>query len=237
MLISVHKLVVCSIAISVLGCKGKPKHQVPPTNVEVPGGSGSGSAPKASPDLVLPRGTGLPPMKTTKPVDLEVFNKLAALKYPGFEPERRGNDKVLELRQMTTDHPKILTDAVIGPCNNDCVPMDLAKWKDKTEALKEFLAPDLRTAPDTVFEVGQTELNGQPMIYTYQLAQKFKPGGSGLYSEMYVLYFNDGVNQIRVGSHYADDPLQTKEDLAKSVSKEDLENVAKGFLDVYTQGW
>lgn len=227
-----------AIVVLAIGCKGKPTHHSPPSNIEQPvAGSGSGSAPRAAPDIALPHGTGLPPIKTTKPVDVEIFNKLAKLTYTGFQFERRGNDKVVELRHMTEDHPKILTTAVIKPCADDCTPIDLDKWKAKGDALKEFLAPDLRTAPDTVFEVAKTDINGAPMIYTYQLGQAFKKDGSGTYTEMYVLYYNDGINQIRVESHYADDPLKSKEDLAKLVPKEDLENVAKGFMDAFTQAW
>ena len=100
--------------------------------------------------------------------------------------------------------------------------------------------------PDTVFEVGTTKLNNTPMIYTYQLAQT-KPTtgindagdnpGHFAWSHAYVLYYNDGVNQIRVVGEFKDDPVDSKEAMAKAVPRGDIENVTKAFMDVYTQAW
>ncbi len=65
---------------------------------------------------------------------------------------------------------------------------------------------------------------------------QFTPGHFA-WSHAYTLYYNDGQNQIRIVSEYKDDPLVTKEAMAKEVPREDLENVARAFLDVYTQAW
>jgi hypothetical protein len=115
--------------------------------------------------------------------------------------------------------------------------MDLDKWKADEALTKQFLPDVLKKAPDTVFEVGKINLNGQDMIDTYQLGQHFEANGGGTFSEAYVLYYNDGVNQARVVAEYKDDAMRTKEDMAKSVSKRDLHNVARAFMDVYTQAW
>jgi hypothetical protein len=236
---AVHRLLAISLAFTT-SCKGKPKAQPPPADKKVETPTEIGSA-TASPNLALPHGTGLAPIKTTKPVDVQVFDRLAALKYPGFLFERRGNAKVLELRHETADHPKILMTARISACDDNCVPMDLAKWKAAEDRLKlkQFLSPELRAAKDTVFEIGVTDLHGTPMIYTYQLGMVIKDAGAGgmTYTDMYVLYYNDGTNMARVESHYTDDPLMTKEDLARSVPKDDLEKVTKAFMDAYTQAW
>ena len=242
----VRTLVFSSLLVLSAGCKGKPKHQQAPAHVETATGSGSavasagsGSAGSGSDStsLQLPHSDGTPPKKTTKPIDTPTLANLAQMTFPGFLWNPRGNDKTITVEQETASRPKIKARITIAACNNDCVPMDLAKWKAKTEDLKQFLAPELKKAPDTVFEVGQTDLNGQPMIYTYQLGQAFDSGGHGSYTNAYVLYYNDGVNQIRVMASYTDDPMKTKEDMAKWVPKEDLEKVAKAFVDVYTHAW
>lgn len=216
------------------GCKGKPKHQAPPKTTEVVG-SAAGSGVKAAADIVLPVGPGTPPDKTTKPIPLETFKKLGAMTFPGFQIELRGLDEHgITIRQKTEDHPKIWSETEITPCT-DCTPIDLAKWQAKKDALKQFILPLLKDRPETEFTIGETELNGQKMIYTYQVGSYMGPEGGG-YTNAYYLYWNDGVNQIRVSGEYKDDPA-TKEGMQKLAPREDLENVAKAFMDVYTHVW
>src|SRR6267142_1763115 len=77
-------------------CKGKPKHQEPPTNVETSAGSAKG--PAAAPNLSLPHGPGTPPDKTTKPIDTQTLEKLAAMHFDGFLWNPRGNDKTITVK-------------------------------------------------------------------------------------------------------------------------------------------
>jgi hypothetical protein len=56
------------------------------------------------------------------------------------------------------------------------------------------------------------------------------------FTDAYIVYYNDGVNQIRVIASYKDDPTTTEE-LKKLAPKEDLEALALAFLDVYTHAW
>jgi hypothetical protein len=234
---AVRTVLICSVLALTPGCKGKPKHQETPTKVETGSAAAKGSGVlQPAPDLVLPKSAGGPPTKTAKPLVKADFEKLEAMTFPGFQMSPRVmTDKYLELRQTTEDHPKIASTLSVEPCF-DCPAMDLAKWKERTEALKAHLVPELRALPDTVFEVGQVVVGGQPMIYTYQLAQT-PPGEHWAFSEAYVLYYNDGVNSIKVVSEYKDDPVKTKEDMAKLVPKADLENIAKAFMDVYSHAW
>jgi hypothetical protein len=230
----VRTLVLVSVLALAFGCKGKPKHQAPPANAEKPTGSGSTSS-KPAADIVLPAGPGTPPNKTTKPLTLDTFKKLSALTFPGFQIElKQLDEKGLELRQKTEDHPKIWMTIMIEPCF-DCLPMELPKWLEKKESLKVFLMPEIKDRPDTDFTVGATDLHGQPMIWTHQLAYYMGPEG-GAYTNAYILYYNDGVNQVRIVSEYKDDPA-SKEGMLKLVPKQDLENVAKAFMDVYTHAW
>jgi hypothetical protein len=237
---------VFSILALTTSCRGKPQHRDPPKNVETAAGSGSGKVPKAAPDIVLPSGPGAPPVKTTQPIGGDKLEALSKLTFPSFQLELRWVTKAndagagvgIELRQKTEDHPLIWATVTITPCF-DCLPMDLPKWQEKTEALKLFLLPSLKADPKTKFEVGQTSLHGQPMIYTFQsgLANADPTGKlSGGFTHAYILYYNDGVNQIRVVAEYKDDPA-TPETMEKLAPRADLENVAKAFVDVYTQAW
>jgi hypothetical protein len=130
----------------------------------------------------------------------------------------------------------------IEPCGkapNDCPPMDLAEWKKHEDELKNLMG-DLKNAPNVDWEVGQAELHGQPMIYTYQLGQQAGAGEGGgvlTFTDAYALYYNDGVNRIRVVAEYKDDPVKTKELMAKQAPKGDLAMLAISFLDVYTHAW
>jgi hypothetical protein len=110
--------------------------------------------------------------------------------------------------------------------------MEVAKWQGKPDELKKSLAEPLREAQDTTIEVGATDLKGLPAIFTYELGQAFGSKG-GAYIDQYILFYNDGVNQIRVMAAYTDDPRPTREEMVKDVSKGDLEKVAKAFADVY----
>lgn len=244
-------VVFMSILTLATACKGKPKHHAPAANVLRPTANANGSnGPHPAPDIVLPVGTGAPPKKTTAPIDEATLTKMQAMAFPGFTLQAHGfNAKVgmEETRQKTEDHPRIWATITIKPCSVlECTPMDLDQWKAKGDALKELLTPELKAMPDTVFEVGTMKLNGTPMIYTYQLAET-KPTtavGSGgenpghfAWSHAFILYFNDGANSIRVVSEFKDDPMDTKEAMAAAVPRGDLENVAKAFMDVYTQAW
>ena len=219
-----------ALALGAPGCKHDPKREHTPTKVET-----AGSAAPTSTELKLPDRTTTPPLKTTKPVDAPLLDKLRAMKWHGFVSDPTGGATMI-VHHETWDHPKIKTTIWVKPCNNDCTPMDLAQWKDKPE-LKQYLAPALKTAPDTEFEVGMTDLNGAPIVYTYQLGQAFGPDGRGTYTDCYVIYYNDGVNQIEVLSSYTDDPVKSKDVLAKLVPKDALEATAKAFMDAYTHAW
>ena len=128
-------LLVLSLCLTATACKGKPKHQAPPANVAA-AGSGSGSAasnaPKAAPDIALPKSAGGPPVKTANPLDKATMAKLQELTFPGFQLEKRGlTDKLMELRQKTEDHPRIWATVTLTHCT-ECIPMELAKWVEKS---------------------------------------------------------------------------------------------------------
>jgi hypothetical protein len=223
-------------------CKGKPAHREPPANAVAQSGSSAGSA-RAAPDLALPSGPGTPPLKTTRKLGRADFEKLAKLEYPGFSTQQHGlNDVVFEMRQITKDHPRLWATVTIEPCGklpNDCPAMDLDTWKAHEADLKSMMG-GLNGMPDVDWEMGKLDLHGQPIIYTYQLGQHLgsgEGGGEFMFTDAFILYYNDGVNRIRVVGEYKDDPVKTKEIMAKQAPKQDLEMLAMAFLDVYTHAW
>jgi len=246
------KLVV--IAIALAACKGAPKHQPAPANAQ----AGSNKAPPA-PDIALPHSDGSPIQPTKAKIDPATMQKLQAMTFQGFVAKPHGLNAeagTMEVQQRTNDHPTIWAVITIAPCTDttlmpSCLPMQLDKWmaEPRYTELKSILPPALRAQPDTIFEVGATVLGGQKMIFTYQLGQSTShPSGSGVtgsafdpggfsYSDAYFLYYNDGVNAIRVVAEYKDDPRDSKEKMAETAPKGDLENVAKSFMDVYTHAW
>jgi len=220
-------------------CKGKPQHREPPANIGSAVGT-TGSGERAAPDLQLPQGPGTPPLKTTRKLGRADFEKLAALEYPGFDKQQHGlNDVVFEMRQMTKDHPRLWATVTIEPCKDDCWPMDLATWKTHEADLKKLLGP-LADDPTVDWEMGQTIVRGQPMIYTYQLGQHTGSdahGGGLAFTDAYALYYNDGNNKVRVVAEYKDDPTKGKDVMAKLAPKTDLQLLAQAFMDVYTHAW
>jgi hypothetical protein len=236
----VRSIVVVTVLSLAAGCKDKPAKQEPPAT------TGSGSAATKSdgkrvpaPDLVLPRGDGTPPKKTTKPLTKPDFERLSKLEFPGFTLDVRNvGVNVLELRQKTQDHPRLWAVVTIKPCF-ECLPMDLATWKAKEADLRALNLEVLKDSPDIEWELGETELNGQKVIYTYQvgLGQRNSPGGVEFsFTNNLYAYYNDGVNEIRVAAMYKDDPAN-KDELKKRAPKEQLRALALAFMDVYTHAW
>jgi hypothetical protein len=232
-------LVIASLALASVGCKDKPTKKAPTANAGS-AAAGSGSAAKrAAPDLILPRADGTPPKKTTKPLARADFERLAALDYEGFTKEvRTVSDQAMEVRQKTKDHPRLWAVVTVKHCF-DCQPMELAKWKAREDALKASTLEVLKDSKDVDWELGETELNGQKLIYVYQIGTgkvDGEGGGEFSFTNSYIIYFNDGVNEIRVVASYKDDPV-SKNDLKRLAPKDDLRALALSFLDVYTHQW
>jgi hypothetical protein len=119
--------------------------------------------------------------------------------------------------------------------------MELGAWQAHAEQLKQALPPELLARPDTRFELGTRELGGATAIYTYQLGAVFgtddKGQPAGSYSDTYILYYNDGVNQIRVNAAYLDDAVGDVDHLLAVAPPEDLEKLAVAFLERYVREW
>ncbi|MFT3698498.1 MAG: hypothetical protein QM831_35465 [Kofleriaceae bacterium] len=234
--------VVLVVAVMVAaGCK---KHEQVPA-------SGSNAAPVA-PDLVLPKGTGAPPKPTHAPLDHATVEKLRALAYTRFHTEQLGQDKSVGIIFHTDDHPQLKATVQIRPCaaimpNGEtntnpqvadtwsCPALDADAYRNTGEA-KQFLHPSLAAAKDTVFDVGNTELNGTKMVYIRQIGW-IRDDRALRSTDAYMLYFHDDVNEIRVITTYEGNQPETRAQLLQLAPQEDLENLAKAFMDVVTQAW
>jgi hypothetical protein len=243
-----------AVWLALAGCKDKPKAQ--PAQPVAPAGSGSeggsgaaagsagsgaGSGSAVQSEIDIPKATGTPPVKTTKPLEKAQYEKMSAREAGGWKKTiRHISDKAVEVRYKTSARPVLAVTITASPCF-DCVPMELPKWKAKADALKNLLPPELRDRKDTTFEIGEVKLAGAPLIYTYQLAHLFGPDETGqqqgAFSNAYALYHNDGVNMIRVVAQYMDDATATRDDLANLAPREDLARIAIAFLDAYTHDW
>lgn len=183
--------------------------------------------------------TGKPPLKTTGVFDQAMMDKIGERSFDGWEKiPHGGRNGHVQVRHETKDHPIIRVEITIDPCKDACTPMELAKWQDSTKQVEiktKLLTQSLAAAPDTVWDLGQTEVNGVTMIYAYGLGQALNQGGT--FADMYALYYNDGANEMRVIAQYSDDPMRTKELMAKYAPRELLEKLAKTFMDVYGQIW
>lgn len=231
------------LALLVAGCKDKTKTETPKV------GSASGSAvakPGSAGDpkqnvLRLPKLAGTPPVKTTKPIDTAKAEELSKIDFDGFEKDvRLAGEQGLEVRYTTKERPVIMVSVQISKCF-DCLPMELDKWKAKAESMKVLIGPELKDHKDTTFEMGMTDIKGTPYAWSYYVGFNITPepgtGIAGAYATAYAIYYNDSVNMIRVVSEYKDDVPKSREDMVNLTPKEDLEQIAKAFMDVFVHRW
>src|SRR5262249_54978838 len=182
----------------------------------------------------------------------------AAFEFKDFQHQDRGaTDRFIEFRHSTKTRPILGVTMTIEPCERSrpttrkpapgvapghaCTPMALEAWKAKTRELKESLSKALIARPETHFEVGVRDLLGTPAIYTYQLGAFFgddeRGNPVGSYSDAYILYYNDGINQIRVNVAYLDDAVGGVDNLTAIAPREDLERLAVAFMSFYVHEW
>jgi hypothetical protein len=247
-----------------LGCKGdKPTQPVAKTMPPQDAQARPDAPPAVEPAHVrLPRSPDTPPHRTTRPLGRKELERLSALELPDFEREDRGTtEESTEFRHTTATRPTLGVTVKIERCGRTppparaggnaaaapkpgpraCLAMELGPWQARAEQLKQALPAELLARPDTRFELGVRDLSGAPTIYTYQLGAFFgndeKGQPTGSYSDAYILYYNDGVNQIRVNAAYLDDAIGGIDHLLAVAPPEDLEKLAVAFLGFYVHEW
>jgi hypothetical protein len=240
--------------IAIAGCKGKPKHRPPPENLTQvdPNAKPSTTPSPNAPDIVLPHGDGSPPKPTTAPMSLDAMIAIQKATYKGFQTQRHAinAEKGSEVAYITEDHPRISTTVTIAACSDKavlgpCAPINLAAWTGRTAELKKMIPPDLRDLTETKFEVGTVKFHDTDLIFTFQLGATtgVKSSGSNAgmsyveYTYAYILYYNDGHNQIRVVTELKDEANTPLDKMVAATPRGDLVATAQAFFDVTTQLW
>jgi hypothetical protein len=204
-------------------------------------GSGGAVARPSGPALQLPRASAAAPRRSTRPLGRADLERLARLEVAGWERTvRHATDEELEVRYRTAARPVLAVTIHASRCTA-CIPPVLAQWRARIDTLRLLLAEELRSRPDTTFELGEVHMGGATLVYTYQLGHFFGalPSGEqgGAYSSAYALYHNDGTNQLRAVAQYMDDPVATRAELAALAPREDLARIAAAFLGAYADAW
>lgn len=230
------------VLLGLLACKDQAKTEAPK-----PGSASAVVAPAIDAAaqgrvLSLPELAGTPPVKTTKPIDAAKARQLAKTDFESFTKDVRfADDKGVDLRYFTKARPTIAVNVTAMKCF-DCLPMQESKWKAKADALRYLIIPELKDREDTIWETGMTEIAGVPFAWTYhaayQVAMKDANGVTGSYGTAYAIYFNDGVNMIRVVAEYKDSDFpKSREAMVALTPKQDLEQIAKAFIDTFVHAW
>ncbi len=229
------------IAASLAGaCKGKDAEPAPPIVASTGDAAQHVPTPLAPVFPPLPELSGKPPVKATAPHNPAQLERLSQLELPGFTRDLRSLDaNALVVTQRTTTSPKFAATITITHCM-DCLPMQLDRWTEKGEALRLLLPPELRERADSVFEVGATELAGAKLIFTYQLGYSLAKDEAGIIdgasTHSYALYYNDGLDQLRVVAESIEQP-ESRDELLRVAPRDHLERMARAVLDAYAQRW
>jgi hypothetical protein len=170
-----------------------------------------------------------PPARTSAPHTAAQLAALAKLDVAGYAKTVRELDaSFLDVRHRASTLAVTVT---IQACLT-CAPLDVDRWRADKDALMITLAPELRDRPDTTFEVGEAD----HLIYVYQLGHAASDDLGTAFSNAYILYHHDGVNQIRVITE-ALNAQPSKAELARAVPRDQLEQAATTVLDAYVQAW
>ena len=224
------------LVVFALACKDKPTAETPKV--------GSASAVVAEPTpapstLRLPKLAGTPPAKG-KPLDAAKAAQLSKHDIDGWTRDVRLADaKGLDLRYRSTTPPTLTVTVQASRCF-DCLPMQHDRWLLKSDALRSLIAPELRDHKDTTWEMGMTTIGQTSYTWTHHIAYVVPPDANGLgavFGTAYTVYFNDGINMIRVVAEYRDDAPVSREAMLRAAPRQDLEQVAKAFIDHFVHLW
>jgi hypothetical protein len=190
------------------------------SNVAPAAGSGSSAA------ALVPTPPRVPGKWSAKEIE-----EIAKISFDGFTNNPMNiNADGASIRQYGNPRPKTYATVRVNPCL-DCVPMDLAKWKEKEAALKAItISENLLKLPDTEYSLADADIGGKKMISAYQLGY-----GNHLYSHAVTLYYNDGVNEVSIIAQYADNMTIDRVTMTKLVPREKLEGMAAMMMAAYLQ--
>lgn len=201
-------------------------------------------APPEPAHVALPRSPETPPHKTHRPLARRELDRLTKLEFADFQRQDHGPAiRAAYVEYMTKTRPILGVTVRIEPCGRGlqaCRPMILPRWTMARAQLKQSINPVLAARADTRFDIAARPLTGATAISTYALGAYFgkdDKGLTGVYTDIYTLYYNDGVNQIRVSAAYLDDPVGGIDQLLRLAPPDDLDKLAAAFLNYFIHEW
>lgn len=208
-----------AVLLLLLACKDQPAAVAPKV--------GSASA-------VTPTPAKTPPVRSA-PLDAAKARELARRDVAGWTREvRLADGKGVDLRYRRA---AIAVTVHVARCF-DCLPMEDARWRAKSDVLRALVAAEVRDRTDTTWELGMTELAGTPAAWTYHAGYGAPaPSTGSAYGTAYTLYFNDGVNMLRVVAEYAGDAPASREAMIAAAPKAELAQLAAAFADDVVHAW
>ncbi|MCC6622253.1 MAG: hypothetical protein IT385_13405 [Deltaproteobacteria bacterium] len=114
-----------------------------------------------------------------------------------------------------------------------CPEMSVDKWKANTDNLKMKLSEGLKNAPDLVFEVGETTVEGKKAITVYALGYVEKTddtGTSRMSTHAFDLYWHDGAKLVTVMTSAGSTGATSLDDLKAKLTRDELEAAGKKVL-------
>jgi hypothetical protein len=217
--------------------------------------------------VTLPKSSTSLLRRTRRPFTSKQLAWLSSFEFKDFVREDGGTtDEAVEIRHTTTTRPRFGVTVRIDRCPTaapagsrrararhverekpvtadarPCLPMQLPVWEERRDELKQFMSSDLAMRSDTRFDIGARKVDGATAISTYQLGHLFalddRNKTVALSSTAYALYYNDGVNRIRVMANYLDDAVPTRGQLVDLAPPRELERMAVAFTRFYLHHW
>ena len=207
---------------------------VPPMPGSAVGAPVIADARPSEPSRIALRASGKPPVKTTKPIARDQLTKLSQLELAGLtKTVRKLDDAFLDV-EYRHEEPRLVIRVAIQPCLR-CLPMQVDRWRAEADALRLTIPPDLRDRSDTTFEIEPISIGGASAIATHQFAFVGKEAPS--FDHAVTMYFNDGVNQIRVIASYDGTVVDSHAEMENVVTRRELEQLAVAVLDRLVQAW
>lgn len=170
-------------------------------------------------------GSGAKPVPAGAPVDKAKLDEIEKMSFGDAKVDVMSSKESsiqLKIAHAKTE-PAMTATLDVGPCKN-CLPMDLKQWQAHAAEMRALEDENIRDREDTVFEIGEAMAGSYKTIYTHTAGLDVRPGESFTAAHNYTLYWNDGVNQVRV--KVKDASMPSSQTVAELVAKAPMEKLA-----------